>query len=192
MIARRDVLKLAASLTAATPLAPFAVSPERAAALLRQPAEFTVDQAGPATPRFPESDVVGFADDLDGTDWFQWFEYGAAEEMALYKQALSRCLDHFGVADLGDLDCDHPVSRLDDATLRLWCRSWRAGVRAGAGYEHLRLALITPRQMCRICHGEGRTWGGKHYPRSGEEAVCTNCAGIGTVATPPAALSFDV
>ena len=50
---------------------------------------------------------------------------------------------------------------------------WRAGVVAGAAYEHLRLVLSAPRMVCR-CNGHG----------------CERCGGTGTLPTPAPELGF--
>ena len=68
--------------------------------------------------------------------------------------------------------------------------AWMAGVRAGAAYEHLRLALTPPTQTCPRCHGHGALRGGR--PPSdrahGPEERCPDCGGAGTVPTPAPAL----
>jgi len=106
--------------------------------------------------------------------------------MAEYKQLHNRALDAFGVLNR-DLPFDHPLVALDEAALGMWCVAWMAGVRAGAAYEHLRLAMVMPTQTCRRCHGQGRTWGGSPYRLNDDGtngAPCATCGGGGTVPTP--------
>ena len=72
-----------------------------------------------------------------------------------------------------------------------------AGIRAGAAYEHLRLALVTPRMGCLRCHSHGKLWGGKphrHHDDGTNEETCPDCRGAGTVPTPaptPPAFAAD-
>ena len=184
---RKDVLKLAAASIAGAGGAPFAVSPEQAAALLAEAA--TVDP-GPGRCRIGEPnhlDLVQFAESIDGTDWpfGDALAHGAPAEMAAYKQA------HLGLLDLapGLLGDGTPggdaLNAMDEAALALWCGAWMAGVRAGAAYEHLRLAMIAQTSVCDRCHGGGRLWSGTPYrSHGGEEAECADCGGRGTVPTP--------
>ncbi|MDQ3779343.1 MAG: hypothetical protein M3354_02170 [Chloroflexota bacterium] len=191
MIARRDMLKLAAAVTAATPFAQFAVTPERAAALLNEPAVF-ISPPGRKGGPVDEIDPVAFAESIDAADWLEFFDHGGAVEMAAYKQAYNRALDTLGILER-ELPNDHALNQLDEKALTMWCTAWMAGVRAGAQYEHLRLCLVTPRMSCKACYGNGKTWGGRpyrHYDDGTNEAVCTNCSGLGTVATPATTLSF--
>ena len=69
----------------------------------------------------------------------------------------------------------------------MWSAAWTAGVRAGVAYEHLRLAMVAPRQTCRACHGNGRTWGGTPFRHNDDGTggkTCIGCGGAGTVPTP--------
>ncbi len=67
MIARRDVLKLAATL-AATAGGPFAVSPEEAEALLAEPAGFDPGPGRGGIGSPDNLDPVQFAESIDGAD----------------------------------------------------------------------------------------------------------------------------
>lgn len=195
MITRRDALRLAAA-AAGTAAAPFAVSPAVAAALLDGPMPFDPDarRLDPALPAGdPTLDPGAFAAKIDGLDWQDWFEHGSPEEMAAYKQTYNAALDALGVRVAG-LPFDHPIVKLDEAALGLWCAAWMAGVRAGAASEHLRLALVTPRRTCRRCHGNGRLWGGtpwRHHDDGTNAETCSDCGGAGTVATPSQSLAAD-
>lgn len=185
MFTRRHALKLAAAATATATAAPFAVSPDQASALLDRPATFNpAGGRGRGEPDLREP--IAFAEALDGTDFRDFFESGAAPEMAEYKQALLRVEDAFGVLPR-DLPFGHPLQDLDEAALAMWCVAWMAGVRAGAAYEHLRLAMIAPVETCRGCHGHGRTWGGspfRSHDDGADAATCATCGGRGTVPTP--------
>jgi hypothetical protein len=184
-ITRRDTLRLAAAF-AATRTATFAVSPEDAAAMLDGSA---VDDAFPyhlddlSFDRFAGTvmDPVTFAVEVDstdtGVDWL--FANGAPAEWAAYKQALDRVvalapdlLDENGSGWQGRC-CDHPMVLLDELVVAMGSTMWRAGVVAGAAYEHLRLALTAPVQVCR-CNGHG----------------CETCAGQGTLPVTRPALGF--
>lgn len=191
MITRRDALRLAGAATGPG-AAPFAVSPAEAAALLDKPA--SVDPGGlrPSAWAADFLDPVGFAEALDGVDFRDLFENGAAAEMADYKQAFDALFD--AEPALRDVPLDHPVHRLDEAGLAMWVTAWMAGVRAGAAYEHLRQAMVTPRHICERCHGHGRLWEGGPYRngRAWEAAeACPACDRAGTVPTPAPVLTVD-
>ncbi len=82
---------------------------------------------------------------------------------------------------------------MTESALAMWTASWMAGVRCGAAYEHLRLAMVAPRQMCRRCHGDGRLWGDAPYmrrPVGAEGEPCPDCDGRGWVPTPAPTLSL--
>ncbi len=139
MISRRDALRLAAGLDAtAAASVPFAVSPQEAAVMLDQPAEFD-PSPGPRQ--------------IEGTD----------------------------------------QTRLTPSASRT---TWTAGVRAGAPDEHLRLAMVAPRQTCRRCHGDARLWEiwedspDRRPPAGAETEPCPDCGGVGTVPTPVPTLSL--
>lgn len=185
MFTRRQALQIAAAATTAAAV-PFAVSPAEAAALLDQPADFDPGPGRGAAWGADLSAPVRFAESLDGVDWDDWFENGAAEDMALYKQAVAAMVDLY--PELRDPpSLDHPFNRIDEAAMAMWVVSWMAGVRAGAAYEHLRLALVAPRQQCRRCHGHGRLWAGTPYRFNGDgtnDERCPDCGGRGWVPTP--------
>ena len=185
MITRRHALQLAAA-AAAGAAAPLAVTPEQAAALLDGPAEFDPGPGRGTVWSADFGDPSRFADAVDGVDFVNdLFEHGAAEEVAAYHQALDALFRELPI--LRSVPSDHPIHRLDEAALAMWSVAWMAGVRAGAAYEHLRLALVTPRQTCRRCHGHGRLWGGEPYRAAddGDNAeTCAACDGAGTVPTP--------
>ena len=183
MLTRRDALRLAA-LAAAGTAAPFAVTPEEAAALLDGPAAFDPGAGRPTIHTGDPLSPTSFADAVDGADLgglYEWFGHNAAEEVTAYKQALDRLLDlHPALRDERGFGC--PVSRLDEAAMGMWVMSWMAGVRAGAAYEHLRLALMEPLSVCR-CNGHGHLRGaGAGGWGTGE--LCPDCQGKGTVPTP--------
>ncbi len=106
--------------------------------------------------------------------------------MAAYRQARDIVIDHHR-----DLD-DHrsgeaglAFSKMDEAAKVMWCVAWMAGVHAGAAYEHLRLAMVAPRQTCKACHSQGRLWGGRPFRDNAlPETPCQACGGVGTVPTP--------
>ncbi len=189
MFTRRDALKLAAA-AAITPTAtaPFAVSPAEAAVLLDQPATFDgrYHPGGDADLSQP----LAFARSLDGTDFGPFFDNGSAEAMTEYKQALIALEERY--PELNHAEYGHPIGALDEAALGMWCMSWMAGVRAGVQYEHLRLAMLAPRETCRACHGHGRTWSGRPYRKANDGTngvTCDRCGGAGTVPTPAPKLS---
>ncbi len=99
------------------------------------------------------------------------FAHGAPTEYAAYAQTLA---DLVGIyPGLGDPPSNqHPITRIPRALSRgMRVMAWMAGVRTGAAYEHLRLAVVEPRQLCRRCHsavGEPSPW-------------CPECGGAGTV-----------
>ena len=108
--------------------------------------------------------------------------------MAGYKQAREAMVDAMPLLD--DLPADHPWVEMDEAALGLASHAWMAGVRAGAAYEHLRLALLSPTRVCRRCEGAGplRLDRGDHYPHGGPRRACPDCGGRGTVPTPATTL----
>lgn len=191
MITRRDALRLAA-VAAGTAAGPFAVSPVEAAALLDGPAGFDPGGARPSAWAANLLDPVQFASALDGIDIHDWFEHGAAVEMAEYKRVYNALLN--ALPALRDAPFDHPVYKLDEAAMGVWVGSWMAGVRAGAAYEHLRQAMVTPRMGCPRCHGNGTLWGGtpwRHNDDGMNREGCPDCGGAGTVSTPaPSAEAF--
>ena len=192
MITRRDALKLAAAYSAAR-TAPFAVSPAEAAALLDQPATCDPGDGRPSVWDADFLDPVHFAEAIDGVDFTDLFESGAAVEMAAYKQALNALIDQYPEM-VDPPGYDHPITRLDETALNMWCAAWMGGVRAGAAYEHLRLAMVTPRQVCTRCHAQGRLWGGRpdrHYDNGSNGTTCPDCGGRGTVPTPAPTLAAD-
>lgn len=189
MIARRDLLKLAAAAGSAS-AGSFAFNAADAEALLAQPATFD-PRPLPGDVHDPDvSDPLAFAGALDGADWEarHWFADAAAAELAAFKHALNAVIDLSpALLNPNEGDIAYPVTRLDQAALDLFSYAWMAGVRAGVAYEHLRLALGGPRHVCRRCHGEGRLWGGspfRHYADGANETACPACAGRGTIATP--------
>jgi len=184
MFTRREALKFAAAAAIApTAAVPFAVSPVEAAALLDQPATFDGryyphDDADTTQP-------FVFARSLDGIDYGPFFDNGSAEAMAEYKQAVLALQDRY--PELNSAAFGHPLNDLDEAALGMWCAAWQGGVRAGVQYEHLRLAMLAPRETCRACHGHGRTWSGRPYRKANDGSngvTCDRCGGSGTVPTP--------
>jgi len=185
-ISRRDTLRVAAAVAATHALAPFAVGPEDAAALLAAPAdndefpyhyhELTFDPF-----RGDPVDPVSFAVEHDSTEFgfTGAFTNGAAEEWADYKQALDRVvalapdlLDHHAPDWQGRAGA-HPMVLLDELVVAMGNTMHRAGIVVGVAYEHLRLAQTAPRQVC-DCNGHG----------------CETCGGSGTLATPRPSLGF--
>ena len=194
MMTRRDALKAAAALGAAS-VPTLAVTPEQAAALLDAPATFDPGRGRTIAAEDADfGDPIRFAEALDGLDFRDLFEHGAAVQMAEYKQAVNALIDRY--PELREQEGEPPESRLltrlDEAAITMWTLSWMAGVRAGAAYEHLRLAMVTPRRLCPACHGEGRLWGGKPFRRYDDgtnETHCERCGGQGTEVTPPARIA---
>jgi hypothetical protein len=173
------------------PLAGFAIRPQAAAALLSEAATFDPGPGRWGTAAADVMDPVNFAEQLDAADWLDFFEHGAAEEMAAFKQAWHQVIDALGT-DPRDLPFDHPLHRLPEWALDLWVISWMAGVRFGSAAEHLRLAATTPRMLCRTCDGQGETWG-DHWFRDEAKprATCPECGRAGSVVTPPARPTFS-
>jgi hypothetical protein len=177
MLSRRQTLQLAAAFAAAhRPL--FAVTPAHAAAMLNGDAEHDGFMVDDDPYSMPVMDPVTFADHLEATDTYasRLFTHGAALEVAAYKQALDRLV----ALDPDRLDpyrnrpvVGHPVTVLDEDVVAMGNTMWRAGVVAGAAYEHLRLALTAPVILC-ACNGHG----------------CEACGGTGTVPAPPIALGI--
>jgi DnaJ-class molecular chaperone len=54
------------------------------------------------------------------------------------------------------------------------------GVRAGATYEHLRLALSAPTEVCDACSGYGRARQDRH-PGAELATDCAKCDGTGVM-----------
>ena len=128
-----------------------------------------------------------FAEDVDGVD-----ELGltaAAEQWAAYKQALA-AVEAAAPAAL-NASGRNPLGQLDDAVSDLATYAHWAGIRAGAASEHLRLAMIQPRSVCR-CNGHGylREWtrDGGYGPIT---ETCPDCGGLGTVPMPAVRLTID-
>ncbi len=183
---RRDVLKVAAA-PAGTAAGPFAVTPQQAAALLAEPA--TVDP-GPGRGRIgapDHRDVVQFAESIDSTDWpcGDALAHGTPEAMARYQRSRLAVVD-LAPGLLGDhTPGGDALDALDEAAMDLWTGGWMAGIRAGAAYEHLRMAMLAPTSVCDRCHGGGRLWDGAPCRSpGGAETDCPACAGAGTVPTP--------
>jgi len=167
----------------------FAVPPEEAAAMLAASGEdddmpdmwYEVNPDAEDTPG-----PISFAVDLDSTDlgFSGGFTNGAAPEWADYKQALDRVIalapelldpEHpVSLHGNGSRRCDHPVALLDELVVAMGNAMHRAGVVKGAAYEHLRLAMVAPRKVCR-CNGHG----------------CEACGGRGTVAAERPVLTME-
>ena len=197
MTTRRQVIEYALAAGALSAAAPFAVPPAQAAALLDRPADLAADRRRGVLAGVETADVTGFAAELDSGDYdfLSMFENGAAEQMADYKRALNRLIDaHPELADRPGTPLESRLlSALDEAALALWSTAWMAGIRAGSQYEHLRLALTSPRSSCGTCHAQGRTWGGEPYRFDDDgtnEEACPDCGGRGTVPTPAPTLSL--
>jgi hypothetical protein len=109
-----------------------------------------------------------------------------AVEWAAYKQALDTVIDLDPVR-LTMAGGSHPVARLDEAAVALFCAGWHAAVRAtqaaGAGS-----GFAVPVTCCPRCGGEGRLWDGKwirrtrakqhrHAPRGRERATTAPARG---------------
>ena len=174
-VSRRQALQLAA-ITATAPAVRFAFTPEEAAALLAEP---LVIDPGPGK-RFDHdfANPVTFAEDLDGIDFEQHAFGAAAEQWAVWKQLMAEVAAAAPEA-FSAPGTAHLLGQLDDAVSDLATYAHWAGIRAGAAYEHLRLALMPARQVCR-CNGYGfinRSVGG--YAHTGE--ICPDCHGAGTL-----------
>lgn len=184
MIARRDMLKLAAALTAtSTAHLPFSLSPDEARAWLDDPAEldpgedrafdFGRQEIPPGPTAFINRAVPHLPIDELRSD--------NPEEWAAYKQSLQRVIDV--APNALNLRFGNPMCDMDEAAVALWSAAWFAGVRLGAELEHVRLAMLSARQICPKCGGHGRVWGvlGKAHIREGDERICETCQGAGTV-----------
>jgi hypothetical protein len=155
MITRRQTLQIAAAF-AATRGALFAVSPDQAAAMLDSSAagdDPPVDWRDLADGQETLNDPIAFAIDLDSTDyrWGGGYVNGAAPEWAAYKRALDRVIA--AVPEALAWKIDNPANDLDEIVVAMGNAMWRAGVVAGAAYEHLRLAVTAPDIVCR-CNGQ--------------------------------------
>ncbi len=189
MLTRRDALKLAA-LAAATSAPLATVTSAEAARLLDAPMG-----AGPApTSRrlggIDAEDPVSFAEGLDGIDLGDVCTSIIPEDLAAYYQARAALLRELPI--LANLPFDHPWYAMDMAALDMASGAWMAGVRAGAQYEHLRMALVGPTRVCRRCQGIGSLAIGAERNHAADMAggpqTCPDCGGGGTVAAPPAPL----
>lgn len=172
MITRRDALRFVAAMPAVVPA--LAMSAKDAAAELDK----ALANVPAKTERDSVLDPVGFAERLNGIDFgFNGFCVAPEEEADLMR------LFHELEQEVPELKTK-PRARelyneLSDAAFDYAIESGWAGVRAGAAYENLRLALLGPTRICPEClsyferHGMGP---------SREE--CTRCGGTGVVATP--------
>src|SRR4051812_35941429 len=143
MIARRDLLKVAAAVGASRALVPD-VSRADAARLLAEPAATVRSQWRDAEDLF---DPVNFAENAQGSlgnDFDQLLAASAPEQWARYHRARHAMARE--VPALHEARNGHPWHETDEAALALWHEAFAAGLRAGAAYENLRLALIGPRQ----------------------------------------------
>src|SRR5436190_777399 len=74
------------------------------------------------------------------------------------------------------------LADLDEEATDLATVAWMGGVRAGAAYEHLRLAVAIPTEQCPRCDGYGRPREDRRAGRSGaESSACSTCNGQGFV-----------
>ncbi|MFT4038119.1 MAG: hypothetical protein QM692_08080 [Thermomicrobiales bacterium] len=175
MLARRDVLRLIASLSASATLPP-ALTPEQAAAALAAPVPFDLTPAPPAGPLsfgvlLPSAS--DFADGMahtlwDSLDWGAFAEGAPAEWVAVEKLLAAVADDAPESAALRDLSV---------AVTALAIASWHAGARVGAELEGVRRAMLRPVMLCARCMGTGRQV-------SGDPAPCASCAGAGLVPAP--------
>ena len=185
MLTRRDTLRVATALAASRAI-PFAVTPGAAAAALDAPADFwdgALDADAIVGGNRPSvmAGPAPFAEALDGFDVDDGqFVNGAPDEWAWYKQALDVVID---------LDPERLAMRvgtatndLDEAVVAMGNAMWDAGVRAGATYEHLRLALMSDRTVCNTCNGHGRDrgWDREAAPTT----PCLDCLGAGVLPAP--------
>jgi hypothetical protein len=189
-ISRRDTLRLAAA-AVATQTPAFAVSPQVAAAELAAPAMIDPPRAG--TFGYELDDPVSFAESIDSADFIGHTSHGGAQQWAAYKHALLAVED----AVAGAI-ADEPtrtalmrlLGQLNDDAVDMATLSWMGGVRAGAAYEHLRLALSAPTEVCPACQGYGRA---RQDRRAGISAECSQCEGSGVMpaARPVLSLTAD-
>jgi len=193
MMSRRKVLEFAAAAGVARAAVPFALAPEEAAAALDAPLDAAPVERDLGFRRYANDpyDPIGFAESVDGEDWPELVNHISPEAMADYTQHRDAMIDAMPILDA--LPFDHPWAKMDEAALSMWSMAWMAGVRAGAAYEHLRLALLTPIRVCPTCHGHGALWDGSPFRhRGGERAVCPDCGGRGTGPTPAPTLPLPV
>ena len=167
MITRRHALKLAASLPVVVP------------AIARADADRALDL--PLDPPAKTDDPsiynpVEFAESLSGHA-YGWLRdatgHMAPEALAEMEQAFH------------DLEQAVPALTMNPRITHLWEmvneKVWNfatevewSGIRAGAAYENLRLAMLTPVRTCWECAAT--------YSRG--RATCATCNGTGVVATP--------
>ncbi len=182
MMTRRDALNFAA----AQPLAQPAMAPGAATTALDEPLDPGSAPARQPVWKMDPFDPASFADGFDGIDTGDLCDHIAAVEMAEYKQAREAVLTSLPL--LRDVRSDHPWHKMDEAALGMWITAWAAGIRAGAAYENLRLALVGPRRLCRACHGIGRTGPAGEVLYGHHDQVefqaCATCEGVGTAPTP--------
>ncbi len=183
MLTRRTVLQLAAGAAAAR--APIAtITPAEAARLLDEPMGTGPAPVSRSLWNIDPDDPVSFAEGLDGIDLGDICTSIIPEDLATYYQARAALLRELPV--LANLPFDHPWFALDTAALDMASGAWMAGVRAGAQYEHLRMALVGPTRVCRRCQGIGSLAAGAERNHATDMAgglqTCPDCAGAGTVA----------
>ena len=185
MMTRRTVLELALAAGAARAAPPFALPPQEAAAALDAPFDAAPLGTGPSRRRFTNDpyEPIDVAESLDGEDIPALMDHIAPQARAADKQAREAMVDEMPV--LARLPVPHPWHDMDEEAIGPSMESSMAGVRVGAAYEHLRLALLAPAHVCRARHGHGDLWGGKPFPeRGGERTVGAARGGRGVVPTP--------
>jgi hypothetical protein len=117
------------------------------------------------------------------SNWFDSIMNSAcAEEFAAYKLARSKMLSWLPL--LGETDTDSPWWKLDEAVMTLMCRAFLAGIRGGASFENLRLALLGSKDVCRGCNGHGRLPAKSAVEPTMNDSFCGMCGGTGLVPVP--------
>lgn len=174
-LTRRSVLALTLAGTAA---APPALSAAAAGTLLDAPNDAPLPDLGPTLSTDPAAFAEAVNGDMSGAfDWGESFGAIAPEDEAAYVQAraaLVRAYPAFATAGVG-----HPFTRLDEAAFSWRVGAYLDGLRAGAAYEHFRLALVGTQQVCLTCHGLGTIVPGAPYRMVGGPTTCPTCGGHG-------------
>lgn len=166
MTTHRDLMKIATGLglTSITP-----TSAERIAAI--EPLTRTVSDN-------PILDPGSFPEEIDGrlSGAFEddWMGSICPQESALERQALEAFERDYPAI----VNSPSPNSfwRYQEEVFAYALALYRAGLRHGAAYEHLRSSVVGERKQCRDCYGAGMT-------RKGD--ICGTCSGNGTVAHRP-------
>jgi hypothetical protein len=108
-----------------------------------------------------------------------WFSEAAPDEWARYRHQYATVSE--AVSSIFPAEGITPLTILDEFVVGLYSTCWSAGLVAGAEIEHLRQALIKPKQVCPSCYGYGAVK--RYLAEDGDVPTCTRCGGIGTMPT---------